>query len=67
MWEDKITYWAYRGLPNEYTSPPTIKRLEYIDIDGIVPIKVCSGVWDDDKFIPFNLDEIAWHKEYSNG
>lgn len=49
MWEDKITYWAWRGKAEDFKPPPTEKHLIYADADWPwckTPHKICVAVED---------------------
>jgi len=56
VWEDMGLYWAWRSRPNGRLPhpPPTVKRLDYLQVDNM---KICIGVWDDDKYTPVNRKE----------
>lgn len=68
MWEDMVTYWAWRGGPVGYTEPPTEKRVEYATV--LYPgdetsfgrtMSIAATVFDDENPREINRDEMAWH------
>ena len=72
MWEDMKLYWAWRGVDTGQYLPktPTDKRLEYVVIhypDWVpepMTMKICCGVFDNDKYTELHRDEIKWHQEH---
>lgn len=66
MWQDMGLYWAWRGKERCFSEPPTNKRLEYARINyQKITMRICCGVFDDDKYTEINRDEIKWHENHS--
>lgn len=69
VWNDEILYWQQSGATG-VSKPPTTKRLEYAVIKypemkpSPVTMNICCGVYDDDKYIELNRDEIQWHADH---
>lgn len=60
-WQDMGTYWAWRSS-DEMPPPPSVKRLEYATL--VYPhceFRLCTGVWDDDRYTPLHQDELRQH------
>lgn len=53
-------YWAWRGKEDTTTLPPTKKRLDYTTLrkDSPYEMKLCIGVWDDEKYTLLNRNEL---------
>lgn len=66
-WQDMGMYWAWRKPSHDKDGkvipcppPPTVKRLQYITFTDFIPtMRLCVGVWDDDKFTELHRDEMA--------
>lgn len=78
MWVDKQLYWAWDKpieyeivghlkVPKPIPPTPTKKKLDYVTINkGCVgAMRLCIGVWDDEKYTPLYRDELEFHtKQY---
>ena len=66
MWEDKGTYWAWRGAEKDYCKPPTTKRLDYLRwTENGLQRALCIGVWDDEKYTSLHRAELE--RQVANG